>query len=71
MTTSDAAIDVSTTTAVDAPVQRVRNLVKEFPIRAGVFRRQVGSVKALSDVTLDVYQNETLGVVNFSVGYAF
>ena len=66
MTTFDAVIDPSPTNAPDAPVLRVRNLVKEFPIRAGVFRRQVGSVKALSDVTLDVYQNETLGVVGES-----
>jgi len=48
------------------PVLSVRDLVKEFPIRAGVFRRQVGSVKALSGVTLDVFENETLGVVGES-----
>ena len=48
------------------PVLSVRNLVKEYPIRAGVFRRQVGSVKALSSVSFDVFENETLGVVGES-----
>jgi oligopeptide/dipeptide ABC transporter ATP-binding protein len=48
------------------PLLRVRNLVKEFPIRAGVFRRQVGSVQAVSDVSFDLFPIETLGVVGES-----
>ncbi len=50
----------------DEPILRVRNLVKEFPIRAGVFRRQVGAVQAVTDVSLDLYPEETLGVVGES-----
>ncbi len=38
----------------------------EFPIRAGVFRRQVGAVQAVSGVSLDLFQHETLGVVGES-----
>jgi len=48
------------------PLLRVENLVKEFPIRAGVFRREIGQVKAVSDVSFELYQNETLGVVGES-----
>jgi oligopeptide/dipeptide ABC transporter ATP-binding protein len=48
------------------PLLRVRDLVKEFPIRAGVFRRQVGAVQAVSGVSLDLYPHETLGVVGES-----
>jgi len=45
----------------------VTNLVKEFPVLAGgVIRRQVGSVHAVSDVTLSIRQGETFGLVGES-----
>jgi oligopeptide/dipeptide ABC transporter ATP-binding protein len=45
----------------------VRNLVKEFPVLAGGFiRRRVGSVHAVSDVTLSVRRGETFGLVGES-----
>jgi oligopeptide/dipeptide ABC transporter ATP-binding protein len=50
----------------DAPLLRVEQLVKEFPIRAGVFRREIGQVKAVSDVSFELFRNETLGVVGES-----
>lgn len=53
--------DVTTT-----PVLQVRDLVTEFPIRAGVFRREVGRVQAVSDVSFDLMPVETLGVVGES-----
>jgi oligopeptide/dipeptide ABC transporter ATP-binding protein len=52
--------------AEDAPILRVENLVMEFPIRAGVFRRQVGSVQAVSGVSIDLMRHETLGIVGES-----
>ncbi len=37
-----------------------------FPIKAGFFRRRVGEVRALDDVSLELRQGETLGVVGES-----
>jgi len=51
--------------ATDALLQ-VRDLVKEFPLRTGVFQRQFGAVHAVSGVSFDVHRNETLGVVGES-----
>ncbi|RLE22985.1 MAG: dipeptide/oligopeptide/nickel ABC transporter ATP-binding protein, partial [Actinobacteria bacterium] len=50
----------------DEPLLKVRDLVKDFPIRAGVFRRVVGQVQAVSGVSFDLYPRETLGVVGES-----
>ena len=47
-------------------ILRVQNLKKYFPIRRGVFRRQVGEVKAVDDISFEVYRGETLGVVGES-----
>jgi oligopeptide/dipeptide ABC transporter ATP-binding protein len=45
---------------------RVEGLVKHFPIKAGVFRRTVGQVRAVDGVDLAVRHGETLGVVGES-----
>ena len=44
----------------------IRGLKKSFAIRSGVFRKITGHVNALDDVDLDVYPNETLGLVGES-----
>lgn len=44
----------------------IRDVKKHFPIKKGFFSRQVGAVRALDGVNLDVYEGETLGLVGES-----
>ncbi|MDD3631759.1 MAG: ABC transporter ATP-binding protein [Atribacterota bacterium] len=44
----------------------VKNLTKYFPIKKGVFRRTVGWVKAVDNVSFNVYDGEILGLVGES-----
>jgi peptide/nickel transport system ATP-binding protein len=49
-----------------APLLKVEGLKTWYPLRKGVFSRVYGHVKAVDDVSLEVYEGETLGLVGES-----
>ncbi|WP_244614820.1 ABC transporter ATP-binding protein [Pukyongiella litopenaei] len=48
------------------PVLSVRDLVKEFPLRSGIFGRITGAVQAVSGISFDIRPGETFGLVGES-----
>ncbi|SDN73269.1 ABC transporter ATP-binding protein [Alkalicoccus daliensis] len=48
------------------PLLEVKGLKKFFPIKGGILAKQVGEVKAVNDVSFDVYEGEVLGIVGES-----
>ena len=49
------------------PLVKVRNLKKYFPIIEGaIFQKHVGDIKAVDDISFDIFQGETLGLVGES-----
>jgi peptide/nickel transport system ATP-binding protein len=58
--------DMSNQVSQAGPLLEVTALKKYFPIRSGFFKRVVGYVKAVDDVSLYVMEGETLGLVGES-----
>jgi oligopeptide/dipeptide ABC transporter ATP-binding protein len=53
-------------TPIGREILRVEGLVKYFPIKAGLFRKEVGRVHAVDGVDLTLKAGETLGIVGES-----
>jgi len=65
--TSTAAEAAALTRASEgSEILRVEGLVKHFPIKAGLFKRQVGQVHAVDGVDFHLTAGETLGLVGES-----
>ena len=47
-------------------ILEVKNLTKYFPIKSGFFKRLVGNVQAVDDVSFNLIEGETLGLVGES-----
>ncbi|ARD55710.1 ABC transporter ATP-binding protein [Bacillus safensis] len=47
-------------------ILELKQIRKHFPIKAGVFQKKVGAVKAVDGIDLKIYKGETLGIVGES-----
>ncbi|MEM7325508.1 MAG: ATP-binding cassette domain-containing protein [Actinomycetota bacterium] len=66
-TDTTTAPEAGTATDGQEPLVKVKNLVKHFPITQGIlFKRKIGAVKAVDDVSFEIYRGETLGLVGES-----
>jgi peptide/nickel transport system ATP-binding protein len=58
---------VGTLSGNGTPMLEVRNLVKHFPIRSGIFiKRVIGHVKAVDDISLTIHKGQTVALVGES-----
>jgi len=63
---TQAGADRSASNGEHKPLLEVTGLKKHFPIRGGLLRRQIGTVKAVDGVDLAVNRGETLAIVGES-----
>ena len=72
---TDTEITISTVDVTDKldsgveigePLVEVTDLVKDFPIRHGLFGRQIGAVSAVAGINLEIIRGQTFGLVGES-----
>jgi peptide/nickel transport system ATP-binding protein len=63
---NDSSSPLSDVVPTSTPILKVDNLAVHFPIKKGVFKRQVGNVKAVDGVSLLLNRSETLALVGES-----
>jgi peptide/nickel transport system ATP-binding protein/oligopeptide transport system ATP-binding protein len=67
MTIDQAPAPTTASTTPEGPLLSVKNLVKHFPKRGtGIFRRTQGTVHAVCDISFDLHEGETMGLVGES-----
>ena len=49
--------------AAEKPIVEVRGLKKYFPIKSSFFKKTIGNVKAVDDVSFEIMPGTTFGVV--------
>jgi oligopeptide/dipeptide ABC transporter ATP-binding protein len=66
MSANQTQEESSTQVGNTKPLIRLEKVRKHFPIYKGFFNRKVGEVQAVTDIDLNIYTGETLGVVGES-----
>ncbi|MEK4385434.1 oligopeptide/dipeptide ABC transporter ATP-binding protein [Solibacillus sp. FSL W7-1464] len=50
----------------EQPILQLKNIKQYFPIKGGLFKQTVGHIKAVDDISLSIYKNETIALVGES-----
>lgn len=58
--------NISRTVFVNDPILRVEKLKKYFPVKSRFLKLRIGSIKAVDDVSLNVFKGEVMGLVGES-----